>query len=178
MSESPRLSDRMAAQSLEPRAPAAMTAVEDLCGTWSLLRWDYTVDCVLRGYPMGEDARGQIIYGPDGHMSAILMMRDRPRSEATQFHQATPREREIAALGYISYGGTWELRGAVVIHHVAFALFPNWIGTDLVREVSWREGELVLTALPEVSRSGKTIVNRLFWRRAMALAAAVERRVC
>jgi lipocalin-like protein len=165
-----------AVQSLKLRDRHDMTALEDLYGTWSLVRWDYTVDGAFRGYPMGEDARGQINYGSDGHMSAILMMADRPRSEAPQFHQATPRERELAALGYISYGGTWELRGEVVVHHVAFALFPNWIGTDLVRQVSWQEGNLVLTALPEVSRSGKTIVNRLFWRRAAAFAAAVERR--
>ena len=53
---------------------------QDLFGTWLLSRWDFTVDGVPRGYPMGEDAQGQIIYGTDSHMSAILMMRDRPRS--------------------------------------------------------------------------------------------------
>jgi len=153
-----------------------MTTLQDMHGTWVLTRWDYTSDGVPRGYPMGEDAQGQIIYGADGHMSAILMMRDRPRSETMQFHQATPRERELAALGYVSYGGTWELRDKLVIHHVAFALFPNWIGTDLVREVSWDGADLVLTSLPEVSRSGKTVVNRLFWRRAAAVSETAERR--
>jgi len=153
-----------------------MTTADSLFGTWMLTRWDFTVDGVSRGYPMGEDAQGQIIYGTDGHMSAILMMRGRPRSEAPQFHQASPREREMAALGYISYGGKWELRGNLVVHHVAFALFPNWIGTDLVREVSWDGADLVLTAQPEVSRSGKTVVNRLFWRRAVAASETAERR--
>ena len=142
-----------------------MTTPTDLHGTWALSRWDYTVDGSPRGYPMGEDARGQIIYGPDGHMSAILMHPDRPRSAASQFHQASPEEREVAALGYVSYGGTWELADEVVTHHVAYALFPNWIGTDLVRTVSWEGDTLVLTALPETSSSGKVVVNRLFWVR-------------
>jgi hypothetical protein len=153
-----------------------MTTMNDLYGTWMLARWDFTVDGVSRGYPMGEDAQGQIIYGADGHMSAILMMRDRPRSEAPQFHQASPEERDRASLGFISYGGAWELRGNLVVHHVAFALFPNWIGTELVREVSWDGANLVLTAQPEVSRTGKTIVNRLFWRRAVAASETAERR--
>jgi hypothetical protein len=143
-----------------------MTESADLHGTWTLTRWDYTVDGEPRGFPMGEDAQGQIIYVPDGHMSAILMQRDRPRSAAAQFHQATAEERELAALGYVSYGGTWDLTGDVVAHHVAYALFPNWIGTNLVREVSWQSDDLVLTALPETTSSGRTVVNRLFWTRA------------
>lgn len=142
-----------------------MTTAEDLHGTWHLTRWDYTVDGTFRGYPMDEDAKGQVVYGPDGHMSAILMHAGRPRSQAGQFHQATPEERDLAALGYVSYGGTWTLVDEVVTHHVAFALFPNWVGNDLVREVAWEGDTLVLTALPEKSRSGKTVVNRLYWTR-------------
>jgi hypothetical protein len=144
--------------------PAA--AADALLGAWVLTRWDYTVDGEPRGFPLGEDAEGQIIYSPDGQMSAILMQAQRQPFGQPQFHQGTAEEREVAALTYISYGGTYELRGDVVVHHVAYALFPDWIGTDLVREVSWQDDELVLTALPETSRSGKTVVNRLFWARA------------
>jgi len=143
-----------------------VTKREQLLGSWHLTRWDYTVDGEFRGFPMGEDAKGQIIYADDGHMSAILMLAERPRSEATQFHQASPAEREIAALGYVSYGGSWELSDETVTHQVAFALFPNWIGTDLVRTVSWEGDQLVLTALPEITTTGKTVVNRLYWTRA------------
>ena len=142
-----------------------MTDPEQLHGSWHLTRWDYTVDGTFSGFPMGEDAKGQIIYSPDGHMSAILMMADRPRSQANQFHQASPEERELAALGYVSYGGAWELSDETVTHRVAFALFPNWIGTDLIRVVSWDGDQLVLTALPETTTTGKTVVNRLFWTR-------------
>ncbi|HEX2576221.1 MAG TPA: lipocalin-like domain-containing protein [Aquihabitans sp.] len=143
-----------------------MTEPEQLHGTWRLTRWDSAVDGTFRGYPMGEDARGQIIYSTDGNMSAILMMADRPRSEAAQFHQASPEEREIAALGYVSYGGTWTLADETVVHRVEFALFPNWIGTDLVRTVDWQGDELVLTSIPETTSSGKVVVNRLVWERA------------
>lgn len=66
----------------------------------------------------------------------------------------------------MSYGGTWELAGDRVTHHVAFALFPNWVGTDLIRDVSWEVDQLVLTGAPELTRTGKSWVHRLFWTRA------------
>jgi hypothetical protein len=144
-----------------------VTAATDLVGSWTLTRWDYTVDGEPRGFPMGEHARGQILYTPEGWMSAILMQADRPPFEAAQFHQGAAEERELAALTYVSYGGTYDVRDGRVHHHVQFSLFPNWIGTDLVREVSWQGDDLVLTALPETTRTGKTVVNRLFWRRAI-----------
>lgn len=143
-----------------------MTTPEDLYGGWGLTRWDYTVDGEFRGYAMGEDADGQLIYTPDGQVSAILSRHGRPTFDALQWHQATPQERDEAALGYVSYGGTWELADEVVTHHIAYALSPNLVGTDFVREVSWEGALLVLTTVPETTTTGKTVVNRLFWERA------------
>ncbi len=143
-----------------------MTTPEDLHGCWHLTRWVYSVDGTPRGDAMGPDAKGQIIYSPDGHMSAILTRNNRAPLHAGTWPQATPEERETAALGYVSYAGSWDLADEVVSHHVAFALFPNWIGTDLVREVSWEGKTLVLTGLPETTTTGKTVVNRLTWERA------------
>jgi hypothetical protein len=145
-----------------------VTSAADLVGSWELTHWDYTVDGVHRGYVMGEDAQGQILYTPEGRMSAILMQADRPRFEVGAFHQGSAEQREAASLTYVSYGGTFDVEGDRVLHHVAYSLFPDWIGTDLVRVVSWDDGQLVLTAVPETTSTGKTVVNRLVWRRAPA----------
>ena len=77
-----------------------MTTEEDLCGAWHLTRWVYTVDGTFRGDAMGEDARGQIIYSPDGHMSAILSRNDRAMLPAATWPQATPDER-FKATAYV-----------------------------------------------------------------------------
>lgn len=143
-----------------------MTKPEDLHGGWVLTRWDYTVDGEHRGYAMGEDADGQLLYTPDGQVSAILSRHGRPQLDALMWHQATEEERDEAALGYVSYGGTWELADEVVTHHLHYALFPNSIGTDFVRDVSWDGDQLVLTTAPETTTTGKSVVNRLFWQRA------------
>jgi hypothetical protein len=142
-----------------------MTAPTDIHGAWRLVQWEVTVDGGTSSYPMGEDARGQIIYSPDGHMSAILCSAERKPFDALQFHQGTADERDRAALTYVSYAGTWDLLEDVVTHHVDFALFPNWIGTDLIRTVAWEGADLVLTGAPETSGSGKIVVNRLVWTR-------------
>jgi len=145
-----------------------VTSAADLVGSWELTHWDYTVDGAHRGFVMGEDAQGQILYTPEGRMSAILMQAARPTFDVGGFHQGSAEQREAAALTYVSYGGTFDVEGDRVLHHVAYALFPDWIGTDLVRVVSWEDDQLVLTAVPETTSTGKTVVNRLFWRRSEA----------
>jgi hypothetical protein len=135
-----------------------------MLGGWHLARWDYTVDGEFRGFPMGEDATGQIMYTPNGRMSAILSFAERKPLDVDQFHKAPADEQAAAALTYVSYGGAFDVEGDRVLHHVEYALFPNWIGTDLVRTISWEDDQLVLTSLPETTSTGKTVVNRLFWR--------------
>lgn len=141
------------------------TEVGDLIGTWTLVCWDYSVDGEHKGFPMGEDAKGQIIYAADGGMSAILKQAERPRFEEPGFHYGTQEQREMAAMTYVSYGGTFDLEDDRVLHHVAYSLFPDWVGTDLIRTVSWEGDQLLLTGLPDISKSGKSVVNRLLWRR-------------
>jgi len=142
-----------------------MTTPDDLLGGWVLDRWDYSIDGEQRGYPMGEDAEGQIMYTPNGRMSAILMRPGRANFAGGSLHKGTPEEIREAALGYVSYGGSYDLADDVVTHHVEFSLLPNWIGTDLVREVSWKDDMLVLTSLPEVTSTDSKVTNQLWWRR-------------
>jgi hypothetical protein len=98
---------------------------------------------------------------------------ERPSLDAAAFHQARPDERDPAALtymsyGYMSYGGRWSLADEVVTHRVAFALFPNWVGTELVRDVAWDGDQLILTGAPDTWALGKVVVHRLVWERAPA----------
>lgn len=157
-----------------PKSRSGGTTAADLLGGWLLESWDYAVDGEPRGYPMGADATGQITYTPEGRMAAILSMAVRGPLSADQFHKAPASEREVAALTYVSYGGSYDVVDDVVTHHVEYSLFPNWVGTDLVRRISWEDELLVLTSDPETSSTGKTVVNRLFWRRARQRTEEME----
>ena len=104
----------------------------DLVGTWQLVEWSAR-----------DDAVGRLIYSDDGVMSAFLAGAD-------------------GSADALAYSGTWELCGSEeVVHHVSLATRESFVGKDLVRTVSWVDGDLVLTTPP--TRDG--VVNVLRWRR-------------
>ena len=110
----------------------------DLVGTWNLVEWRANDT-----HPRGADAVGRLIYAADGFMSAFLAGAD-------------------GFSGALAYVATWEMRGTEeVVHRVSGATVGSFVGTDLVRAVSWEGDLLVLTTPP---RDGW--VNVLRWRRA------------
>jgi hypothetical protein len=112
-----------------------VSSARGLVGAWELVEWQ----------PRG-DSVGRLIYSDDGSMTALLARSD-------GFTDA------------LAYSGTWELRGGEeVVHHVSLATRGSFVGKDLVRSVSWDDGDLVLTTPP--TRDG--VVNVLRWRRAGA----------
>lgn len=143
-----------------------MTTADALVGAWDLVSWDFAVDGEPRPHGFGEHVTGQLLYLADGHMSAILSDPGRSNLSAEPLAAAPADERAEAARAYVSYGGTWSLDGDEVVHHVAFCLLPNWVGTDLVRTVTWQGDELVLSTAPEHDDRGRVVTNRLVWRRA------------
>jgi ketosteroid isomerase-like protein len=111
------------------------TSARGLVGAWELVEWSAR-----------RDAVGRLIYSGQGLMSAFLAGSD-------GFSDA------------LAYSGTWKLRGGEeVVHHVSLATRESFVGKDLVRAVSWENGDLVLTTPP--ARDG--VVNVLRWRRAGA----------
>ncbi len=112
----------------------------DLIGTWNLVEWKFGDE-----HPLGRDASGRLIYSSDGFMAAFLARSD-------------------GCSDALAYSGSWELRGREeVVHHVSVSTRESFVGRDLVRAVSWVDGDLVLTTPP---RDG--VANVLRWRREAA----------
>src|SRR4051812_46886890 len=85
------------------------TLVEQVIGTWKLVSYE-TQDAdgnVI--YPLGEDAKGFIMYNPDGYMSAQIMALGRPAYESENLHTGTMEEMAAAAHGYLAYSGRFEV---------------------------------------------------------------------
>jgi hypothetical protein len=138
----------------------------DLIGTWDLVAWRSVVDDQERQGPMGDTPHGQLIYHPDGGMSVVMCVAERPSFGTRLFLLGTADQRRAAALTYLSYSGRWALEGDNVVHHVQYSLFPDWVGTDLVRRVTFEDDRLVLASEPEITGRGAKVVNRLVWSRA------------
>lgn len=141
-----------------------------LCGAWSLIDWRSIAANGDDSFPFGEDAFGCLNYAPaklgaprGGVMSAQLAAQHRPafRSGATELERA--REKCAAFDSYVAYAGTWRTEGDRVIHRVVSSLYPNWIGTELVRTVRFVDEVLVLSTVP-ANRDGT--IHALRWRRA------------
>ena len=129
-----------------------------------MVEWTASVDgTVLR--PFGGKAEGWLTYTEDGRMWAALQRRDRPAIGTGTLAAATAEQRAAAAAGYLAYGGRYTMNGDRVLHHVETSLFPDWIGADQIRLISWDGDDLVLSTPEERSAGGRTVVNRLRWRR-------------
>jgi hypothetical protein len=146
--------------------------LNDLVGTWFLQEWDCTLNGDYHNHPFGKHAQGVITYSPGGRMSAVLMKANRANLSVPSLLQATDEEKVSAVNGYVSYAGQWRVDGDQVSHLVDFSLLPNWIGTDLIRMMSWTKEfsaadeptQLILSTTPQATRSGKMVVNRLRWK--------------
>lgn len=141
---------------------------QELVGTWKLVEWTAAVDG-KPVTPFGGETTGLITYTADGRMWGTLMRVDRPPVDGDTLAAAPESERAAAAAGYLNYAGTYRLEGSTVIHEVEISLFPNWIGTDQIREMTWEPnnggGDDLVLAAASTSRQGEIVTNRLIWRR-------------
>ena len=134
-----------------------MASPNPFAGTWTLDSWTSLKNGEPVGYPMGEDARGQIIYG-DRTMSAFLMRADFPESSG-----------EITPDTFLSYAGNWSIADGRITHLVEFATLPHWVGRSLIRHVDRDGEEMTLRTEPERSKSGSVYQHVLLWRRVGSL---------
>ncbi|GGT03222.1 lipocalin-like domain-containing protein [Streptomyces chromofuscus] len=123
-----------------------------LLGAWQLV--SYTAGSadgeVIQ--PLGPTPYGLIVYTPDGYMSAQLGRGDRPPLSSARLEDAAADELAQAAVGYVAYGGPYEVvDSSTVEHHVTTSLFPNWIGRSLVRKVEFA-GSFMQLSVPTPTR--------------------------
>jgi hypothetical protein len=145
-----------------------MTRASDLVGTWRLVKWTADIDG-RPVTPFGGETTGLITYTDEGRMWGTLMRVDRPNVDGETLASAPKAQRAKAATGYLNYAGTYRVEGSTVIHSVEMSLFPNWIGSEQIRKITWvpndRNGrDLELSAQRKSSRGGN-VTNRLVWRR-------------
>lgn len=137
---------------------------DSFVGTWRLVSLQHKTEDGQIRYPFGQDARGYIMYNPDGYMGVAIMNPHRPRYASDDFRGGTSREKEAAADTYVSYCGKFEVQGNRVIHHVEISLFPNFVGQDIVRYFEFQSNHLTLTTPPFLFE-GRKETGRLVWER-------------
>jgi hypothetical protein len=139
----------------------------NLVGAWTLESYESTsVDGSNTIYPLGEDARGIIMYTPDGYMSAQIMRSERTSFDRNDPHQAHDDELAAAAASYFNYAGPYTVAGDVIAHHVELSLVPNWVGGIQYRTAHLTDACLELSPAEPLLMRGELRNAKLVWRRA------------
>lgn len=132
---------------------ASISIRRQIVGTWILL--DYRTSDEPPEFPLGQDARGNLIFTPDGFMAAHLLRPGARPFEHQQFHDGIDSELANAMRHSLAYSGRYQIikldgneNTAFLRTHVSVATIPNWVDSVQEREVISMEDDcLVLCAL-------------------------------
>jgi hypothetical protein len=139
---------------------------QKLLGAWSLVSYIATSADGEVIHPLGPAPSGLLIYTPQGYMSAQLGRGDRPPMKPARLEDAAADELAQAAVGYVAYGGPFEVVDAATVeHHVTISLFPNWTGHPQVRKVSFAGPQLTLATPAPTRLWGAERTAELTWSR-------------
>lgn len=101
-------------------------------------------------YPLGQDAKGMILYTPDGYMSAQLQCPGQKAFTAAFPMDGSESELADSAKRYVGYSGRFDVDESgpvpVLLHGFFVSSFPNWIG-DTQRRVAKLEGDQLTLSL-------------------------------
>lgn len=117
-------------------------------------------------YPFGENAKGTLIYTPEGIMSVQIGTPARPAFADGAVHGGTDAERAAAAAGYLAYSGRYTVEDDVVLHLPTISLFPNWEDAGVPRRATIEGEVLTLELLEPITQHGRQRTGVLRWRRA------------
>ena len=158
-------------------APEPASSLRDrLIGAWTLQSYiAFPVDGSPPFHPLGEDARGLILYTPDGYMSAQLMRVGRPAFASGDWFVGTHQEFEKAA-AYVAYSGRFHVdeAGGTVTHDVGLSFFPNWLGQAQIRSAELAGDVLRLTPAAPIQSGGVNTTSCLTLAARKILRAATN----
>src|SRR5262245_15542217 len=134
-------------------------------GVWKLISFEQRTTAGEVSHPMGQKPVCRLTYDASGHMSAQLMLPDRPKFEAPSKVRGSAEQKIAAFDGYTAYYGTYTVDEAhrTVIHHVEASLYPNWVGTKQRRLFEFSDGKLILRAVNGAGGTGTE--SKLVWER-------------
>ncbi|MFH1079635.1 MAG: lipocalin-like domain-containing protein [Pseudomonadota bacterium] len=139
--------------------------IPKLIGSWKLVSFYSQDSSGQTAYPFGKDARGRLIYGPDGRMAVQLMNPNRPGFTSDDPLATSEAEVRAAFGGYTAYYGTYSVNPdeQTIIHHIEAALLPNWVGTDQGRQFEF-DGKYLTLKGPLLLGGVQGVVS-LVWER-------------
>jgi hypothetical protein len=162
MSEAPH-----ASMSETPNRPPGLSRdpVPDwLIGTWRLVsvtRHDLATGA--KADYIGPDPVGYINYSADRRMMVVIARSGRKKPAGAA---ATAAEADALMKSFVSYAGTYSIRGNEITHHVQASWNESWRGTDQTRLWRYDGARLHLDTPPSPDPVDGTVsVRSMVWER-------------
>lgn len=97
--------------------------------------------------PFGDNPRGQLILGRDGHYSLLLARASLPKIAAGVRDKGTTEENKAIISGSITHVGryTVDADGKAITFNVEVSSFPNWDGSTFKRALKISGDEITYT---------------------------------
>jgi hypothetical protein len=135
-------------------APAAAQSMKSVAGTYSVVK--------VPAY--GDNARGQLILGPDGRYSIVLARATLPKFAAGSRTKGTAEENKAVIDGSIAHVGKYTIDdgGKSITFHIEMSTFPNWDGTSTKRALKVAGDQLTYTV---TAPSAGGPPNDVVWKR-------------
>lgn len=114
-------------------------------------------------YPLGQEARGFIMFTPENRISVHIMAANREAESKTQSSKIeflTEAEEKMAELGYHAYSGPFVINEEeeILETHIEVSLVISYIGSKQPRKVKIEADKLYLTNVSHPER-------KLVWRK-------------
>ncbi len=146
-----------------------MIKPQDITGTWRMVARhvdpEDRAEMVAR---YSDSSDGLAVFAPDGWMSAIVCHAKRSKLPGEPAWQSdAPDDARLAAFdSYVSYAGRWRIEDGQLKTRVQYALNPNWIGGDQVRDVELLDDGILRLSVTRTWPNGKAVRVWIDWRRA------------
>jgi hypothetical protein len=134
---------------------------DKLVGTWKLVSASSTTSSGERNEsPYGASPTGFLTYG-NGMVTALISYDGR---KSLSFGGGSVEEKAEAFKTFLAYAGRYVVSGDKVTHHVEISSIQNYVGKDLVRNVTFR-GDQIILVTPPTRIDGKMQTVELIWQR-------------
>jgi Lipocalin-like domain len=131
-------------------------------GAWLLVSYEHVLPSgeVLR--PFGDSPSGMLSYQEGDHMSVHISVGCPARLSSENFFQVSAEDAAKAWGTYFGYWGSFRVdtEKNVIVHRVEGCSFPNWIGTEQVRNFRFNGANRLI--LETESSAGRFTVT---WQR-------------
>jgi Lipocalin-like domain len=145
--------------------PDSSTSRTSLVGSWTLVRVDNLMPDGSRIHLYGTDPQGMLVFDASGRYTLQILRGDRVRFASNDKAAARPEEFKAATLGSNTHFGRYTVDATrhTVTFHIDHASFPNWEGTEQVRQLKIDHEHL--TYIVPTPTSGAGAVGEVEWKR-------------